>query len=201
MESLLHCSEDHILLIEKSKHVLYEIQQFEGKSQRLAHFAGSNDIEEYIIHSVFESFLVHSRVIYEFLFTARSQKTDIRADDFEEEIGYQIPIPDKYLKDWAKFMTDKRLMHLTTNRLKIPDDKHEWEINKIYVPMHKQLLAFYRWVPNEHICTDLQRLKESELLEADSSDAAKPGNEDSRAPWRFSMVVDTSGRKLVVTKT
>jgi hypothetical protein len=191
---------NHDLLVEKSKHVHYEIQQFEDKSLRLARFADRDDIEEYVVHSVFESFLVHSRVVYEFLFQRSSRDSDIRSDDFKDNVSYPLPNPDGYLKDWSTYVTAKRLMHLTTDRLEMSGNKHEWEINKIYVPMHKQLLAFYRWVPDEHICVDLQRLKESELLEADIADEGKPRGDNSITPWGFNLVVDTSGQNLVVTK-
>lgn len=66
--AVLHSKTDHEELIEKSVHLLYEIRQFEDKCRRLAQFAGSNNVEEYIVHSVFESFLIHTRIIYEFLF-------------------------------------------------------------------------------------------------------------------------------------
>jgi hypothetical protein len=199
MESSLHHKSHHDLLIEISKHVLYEIRQFEDKSRRLALFAGKADAEEYIVHSVFESFLVHSRVVYEFLFQSRSHRTDVRAGDFQEDIGYELPDPDEYLKDWARYMTDKRLMHLTTDRLEMVGNKHEWEINRIYSPLHGQLLQFYAWVPCGHICIDLNRLKESELLATRSAFEGKPGDEFNSVPWGSNLIVDTSGPKLMVT--
>lgn len=123
--------ENHVLLVEKSKHVFYEIHQFEDKSLRLARFADRDDIEEYVVHSVFESFLVHSRVVYEFLFQRSSRDSDIRANDFKDNAIYPQPNPDGYLKDWSTYVTAKRLMHLTTDWLEMSGNKHEWEISKI----------------------------------------------------------------------
>jgi hypothetical protein len=129
----------HENLIEMSVHLLYEIQQVEYKGRLLARIAEKNHVDEYIAHSVFESFLIHTRVLYEFLFEAKRYSTDIRAEDFKEDTEYpKAKLVDDYLKDWARFMTDKRLMHLTTDRLEIAADKHEWEIDRIYGPLHRQ---------------------------------------------------------------
>lgn len=190
-----HSNADHEELIEKSKHLLYEIRQFEGKAKILAQFVGKKDVDEYIIHSVFESFLIHSRVIHEFLFESASRPTDIRASDFKEDTQYLIPKPDGSLKYLARYMTDKRLMHLTTDRLEIVREKHKWEINRIYVPLHGQLLMFYEWVPDEHICKGLKGTKDTELLKVRS---LAPG-ESMGTPWGFNLVLDTSGPSLLAT--
>ena len=193
---MLHSKTDHEELIDKSTHLLYEIQQFEDKCRRLAQFAEAKDIEEYILHSVFESCLIHTRIIYEFLFQP-GRETDIRANDFKEKVEYPLPgIIDDYLKGWARRMIDKRLMHLTTNRLTMTKEDHRWEINTIYRPLRNQLLVFYAWVPDEHICEDLKRKKEKGLLEIYSSIR----NESVSAPWGFNVVLDTSGPSLVINK-
>jgi len=189
----MHSETEHEDLRNKSVHLLHEIRQVKYKAGLLAHLAMENEVKEYVAHSVFESFLIHSRVVYEFLFQKRSYQTDIRADDFKEETDYLIPEPDSYLKEWARYMTDKRLMHLTTDRLEVA--KHRWEINKIYEPLFSQIISFYRWVPDDHLCGDLIRVKNEDL---GRFRALTPGN-SFRAPWGYDVIVDTSGDHLRVT--
>lgn len=193
---MVHTEDDHTHLREISKHLLYEINQLEYKGKKLDCLYANPSSEEDIIHSVFESFLIHGRNIYEFLFTGKTRKDDIRANDFKEDTNYQIPNPiDPFLKQWARTMIDKRLMHLTEFRLTIKDTDHEWEINELFQRLYKQLIFFYRWVPDEHICSDLKKKKEWSLKNADDK---KLRREPLTAPWSSTIVMGTAGPSMPV---
>jgi hypothetical protein len=58
-----------------------------------------------------------------------------------------------------------------------------------------QLLVFYEWVPDEHICEGLKEAKTAASLEGRSL----ASGESVGAPWGFNVVVDTSGPILLVT--
>lgn len=195
-----HTEEEHHELQALSEHLLYEIEMLKYTRDRIEELhTGVVSADENHEYALFESFLIHTRNIYEFLFKKEKRKiTDVRADDFREDDPYPIPCSvDKFLNDWAGNMINKRLVHLTTDRLTIDETKRKWDVDRLYQDLCGQLITFYVWVPYEHLCAKLKSKKEEAL--DDVQNKLEQG-ESVVAPSNSTIVMDTGSPSVPVIK-
>lgn len=155
-------------LIEGSKHLLYEITAMEQDlwSMRDIYAAEKTPLRN-TINTFLNSFFVHARCIYEFLYEDKKKSfpDDIKARDFTDGDDWEKPdLPDD-LKNW-KAEIDKRVIHLTYRRLEIEEIRKRWEVGYIFAELQKGLLEFYRQVPDSRICDALRVEKEHLLKKA-----------------------------------
>jgi len=165
---MAHCTTSE--LIEGSKHICYEITMMEQDLQSMRDiYAAEKTPLKHHINTFLNSFFVHARCIYEFLYEDKSSRfpEDIKASDFAEEKGWTKPDLPQELKAWKKEI-DKRVVHLTYHRLEIEEIRKRWEVGYIHSELQKGLLEFYRWVPGSRICDALKEEKEHALKEAAS---------------------------------
>ena len=193
-----HTDEEHDELRALSEHLLYEIEMLEHDAGRiLALFKDHSVMAEKDRYVMLESFLLHIRNLYEFLFKKKGKgdKNALRATDFIEDKPYVIPIPDSELKRWAKDMVDRRLVHLSQHRLGIKEADSEWRVGTLFSQIYEQLLEFYEWVDDEHICEQLCLRKYRALHDAFHRDAkGEPMFED----WTCNIVMSTGSPSVPV---
>ena len=165
----LHTDTEHAELRALSEHLLYEIEMLEHDASRLMYLLDVQDVIAQQDRSAFlESFLLHVRNLYEFLFSKKGKedKNALRANDFMEDKPYLIPEPDSELKKWAKEMINKRLVHLSQHRLSVKEADSKWKFGILFNQIYQQLLEFYEWVEDEHICEQLRLRKGRALHDA-----------------------------------
>ena len=197
----LHTCEEHDELRALSEHLLYEIEMLEHNAGRiLALLEDHSVVAEKDRYALLESFLLHARNLYEFLFLKKGKgdKNALRANDFMEDISYAIPTPDGELKRWAKYMIDRRLVHLSQQRLTIKEADAEWKVGILLDQIYQQLLEFYEWVDDEHICEQLRLRKNRALHDAFHKEAQGEQMFDS---WTCNVVMGTSSPSLPVIVT
>lgn len=151
-------------LIEGSKHLLYEITAMEQDlwSMRDIH-AAEKTLFRHHMSTFLNSFFVHARCIYEFLYEDKKRfPDDIKAGDFTGGEDWEKPNLLNDLEKWKKEI-DKRVIHLTYHRLEIEEIRKRWEVGYIFAELQKGLLEFYRQVPDSRICDALKEEKEHRL--------------------------------------
>jgi hypothetical protein len=119
-----HTEEQHCKLRDLSEHLLYEIEMLDYDANRIAALLKDNRaVAEHERYALLESFLIHVRTLYEFLFMNKGNKDSeaLRANDFMEDTPYEIPDKDEELYTWAKRMVDRRLVHLSKHRILVKE--------------------------------------------------------------------------------
>ena len=156
-------------LKEGSKHLLYEITMMEQDLRVIRSILAAEKTPlKHYISPFLNSFFIHARCIYEFLFEDKNRfPDDIKPSDYAEIEKWKKPNLPEELKKW-KTEIDKRVVHLTFHRLEIEEIKKRWEVGYIYLELQKALLAFYRWVPISNICDAFIEEREHALEEAES---------------------------------
>lgn len=193
-----HIEEEHSELRALSEHLLYEIEMLEHNAGRiLALLEDHSVVAEKDRYGLLESFLLHARNLYEFLFLKKGKddKNALRANDFMEDKSYEIPTPDSELERWAKYMIDRRLVHLSQHRLTIKEADAEWKVGILLNQIYQQLLEFYAWVDDEHICEQLRLRKNRALHDTFYKEDQGEPMFDS---WTCNVVMGTASPSLPV---
>jgi hypothetical protein len=196
-----HTEDQHCELRALSEHLLYEIERLDQNAGRiLALLEDQSAVAEKDRYALLESFLLHARNLYEFLFLKKGKgdKNALRANDFMEDKPYAIPTPDSELERWAKYMIDRRLVHLSQQRLIIDTTDAEWKVGILLDQIYQQLLEFYDWVEDEHIC-ELLRLRKNRALHDAFNKEAK--GEPMFDNWTCNVVMGTASPSLPVIVT
>jgi len=187
-----HTVEAHQELIVLSQHLLYEIEMLEFCAGRISSLLEDHKaVAEKERYALLESFLLHVRNLYEFLFIGKGKddKNALRAQDFMEDKPYELPARDKDLDNWARYMIDRRLVHLSQHRILIEEDDWEWRVGLLFDGIYQQLVDFYLWVPCEHICEGLCLRKNRVLHDLSlEPDRGQP----MLANWNCDIVMGTS---------
>ena len=158
-------------LVEASKHLHYEIEMIRKNLQTLRSIeANHNSPVRFVKYSFVESFLVHARNLYDFLFRVgprtRFAEDDIRAGDFLGNEIWEKPPISSDLEKWYTTMINKRLVHLTYHRLYIEEFEQQWQVGTMYAELERALLSFYRKVNPENLCGALQEERQFALERA-----------------------------------
>lgn len=196
-----HTDEEHDELRALSEHLLYEIEMLEHNAGRIrALLEDHSVVAEKDRYALLESFLLHVRNLYEFLFLRKGKddKNALRANDFMEDKPYVIPTPDSELKRWAKDMINRRLVHLSQHRLTIKEIDAKWKVGILFNYAYQQLLEFYDWVDDEHICERLRLRKNRALHDAFQREAEEEPMFDD---WTCNVVMGTGSPSLPVIVT
>ena len=154
-------------LVEVSKHLHYETTMLRRNLETLRSMeANQNKRLSTVKYSFVESFLIHARNLYEFLYCDKKfEDSDVRAGDFlQGGIWKKPPIPPD-LKRWYRERIDKRVVHLTYDRLSVEEFEHQWQIGAMFAGIERGLLMFYQKVQPENLCLGLQDEREHALLE------------------------------------
>lgn len=140
-----------------SKHLHYEVAMFFILARALA----SGVFGEGILHNaVLESFIIHARILLDFLFLkARPQDDDVVAEDYLSEWteirGEMPPI----LTD-LRFRVGKRAAHLTYSRLAVGSEEKPWEFLKIVGTLEGVLDRFITKVSKEKLAEEWKMTEE-----------------------------------------
>ena len=186
-----HTEEEHKELRTLSEHLLYEIVMLEYNACRInALFNDHTAVAEEERYALLESFLIHVRTLYEFLFLTKGKKDKnaLRANDFMENKPYQTPPRDPDLHRWAKTMIDERLVHLSQHRILVQEEDWEWRVGLLFDQIYQQIAEFFEWVPDEHICETL-KLRKNRLIHDLSPDTQK--DQPMLVDWNCNIVMGT----------
>jgi hypothetical protein len=115
-----------------------------------------------------------------------------------EDKSYAIPTPDSGLERWAKYMIDRRLVHLSQHRLTIKEADAEWKVGILFNQVYQQLLEFYDWVDDEHICEQLRLRKNRAIHDAFHWETK---GEPMFEGWTCNIVMGTASPSLPVIVT
>lgn len=139
-------------LVEISNHLLYEIQMLFETARALATAdrASERDVRMWATHNaLLESFIIHARVLLDFLYSSRRKPDDVIAQDFLDNASawlQQRPKKSRLLKTSHK-RVGKELAHLTYARLAVTPDEKQWQFVDIANEIGGVLKKFLRLVP------------------------------------------------------
>ena len=138
-----------------SLHLAYEIWMFSSLSQdlidheavvKVEELIGTGSVEDVLSIARFESFLLHSRVLLEFLFPRRRKETDIVASYYASEWP---PSGIAEVEELNKIRDEinRRLAHLTERRY---ESRKRWnvEVSWITEVLNTLLGKFFELVPD-----------------------------------------------------
>ncbi len=115
------------------EHLLYEIRMFYGVCdilQQRKYFSGENqEMNMCIRNALLESFVLHLRVILDFLYDVQDKDEDAIAVDYFKDKSYWKsirPKRSKILKE-SRLRINKEAAHLSYKRLLISKDQKVWQ--------------------------------------------------------------------------
>jgi hypothetical protein len=140
-------------LLEYSGHLLYEIEMLTATLD----FLDGHKQNTPINNAYLESFLIHARVIWGFVYRTRNPPShNLKADDviaadyFNPTTQWQ-PIDDKWLADHA-VKINRSLAHLTIKRV----SETTWPCSEIYFKLADYLKVFIKAAPRKLLVKELQ---------------------------------------------
>jgi hypothetical protein len=151
-------------LMDFSEHLAYEIWMFFETACKLADFDAQNatsfafgTVER---NALLESFLIHTRILIDFLYKHRSgYSNDVFAKDFVEDgetWKNRYPEASQFFVstkngsqtlDEIKHEIDERVAHLTSGRLGLTEEEKGWTYSEIANEIKKVLKEFLDLVP------------------------------------------------------
>jgi hypothetical protein len=141
-------------LCDASIHVYHEIMMLNEVPNALPSYP-----DESIIHdALVESFVIHARVLIDFLYgypNKDPKKHDIIAREFLDSSNSWPSKPPGDLKE-VKERADKLAAHLTYDRISLPKN---WECNKIRTIINEMFRKFRDQVPQDRIGDKLRNYK------------------------------------------
>lgn len=182
-------------LVRISDHLFHEIERMELNYDVLCMNQELGELRCALI----DSFAIHARCISEFLWDGKKrgyEKSDVRADDFKESLEWEIPERSEFLKTWSDTMTNKRLAHLTFDRLDIKEEEAKWPIGEIYDELKVGLGRFYSWVPRRNIGPRLAA-RIDEAKNPSHAEVRRPIND----PTTVNMAVGTSAISTAIVSS
>lgn len=139
-----------------SKHLSYEIQMLYGTANLLA----QGNIYSWAVHNaLLESFLIHVRIMLEFLYAQKPWPDDVIAEDFFDDPNEWVqarPKKSDLLKDAHK-RAGKQLAHLSYTRLAITPEKKAWRFMKIAKQVDQVFKKFLKIVPANRLDGSLRK--------------------------------------------
>jgi len=178
---------------DKTEHPAYEIKMFYRLAKGLSqdkNFELSKDIlEDYIVkNALLESFLLHTRIIIEFLSKKKSHTNDINYEDFlpNRKEPFICDFDSKSMKD----RINKEIIHLTKNRYE--DEKSKWSVQDIVCCLIKYLSQFLDEVESTKVDFDEKYKKEIKDEIDDLEKSFCENNSNEKYP-QFTTTASTSG--------
>jgi hypothetical protein len=143
--------------MEVSKHLYHEIQMF---NTIVGAVSPLND--QFKKNLLIESFGIHSRNLIKFFYDKFDSNDDIVAHNFIlsiEDWTNARPIETKLLKD-ANKRSDKEIINISHAMINQPYQKSDWEFVKIFQELKATIKVFFRFVPDEKLCSEMIQLRE-----------------------------------------
>ena len=132
-----------------AKKVRYEWWMLNETCRRITNGVGKSQVETNVY---LESFLMHSRILCEFLSRARNDtsaphKTDIVAGDFlDSDESWKVEKGEYIKQNWIKLQ--RSIAHLSYDRLDYEETGNKkWRIDKIYNEVELMWNTFIRKLP------------------------------------------------------
>ncbi len=128
-------------LIEFSgEHLYYEIRMLYGVSDTLK--KGTSNI--YIYNALLESFVVHASIILDFFYKPQLKKDDAKASHYMADVKKWMAVLPQQDKDFLEFYQkrNKRVMHLSYQRLEVNPEEKKWDSLKITKRIRKIVKLF-----------------------------------------------------------
>ena len=126
---------DSELLAYSEEHVFYEISMFFrlGKLLLSKDRLPPTDVGQSIDNALLESFVVHFRNLYDFLYVGRSKKKDVLAQDFFETPGAWRKLRPKLSSAVKKYKdrAAKEVVHVTEVRFYGTANAKEWPVRQM----------------------------------------------------------------------
>ena len=137
--------------IECSKHLLYEIEMFYYAGKWLCDPTNGDDA--LLKNAVLESFLIHTRLLYNFFYGNRF-KDDVIAEDLLSDGPTEKPPLLEHIQE----PINKRVAHLAESRTDVNADDDTWPISKIIESMDSVLGSCTWKAMCEGFVEDVERL-------------------------------------------
>jgi hypothetical protein len=106
-------------------------------------------------NALLESFIIHVRVLIDFLYAEQPRADDVVAADYfypSDEWDKLRPLQSETLKK-ARIRTHKELAHLTYERLNVTPETKPWAFSEIANEIQKVMRIFLEKVP-KHLLSD-----------------------------------------------
>jgi hypothetical protein len=149
-------------LIAASEHLLYEMEMFDAVTNRLE----SSPIDDWLTHNAcVESFVIHFRVLYHFLYDEKPHPDDVLAKHFLEKSGVkwsEIRPPARPILTKGVEKANKRLAHLSYER-----DHYEriWKWSEIHYDIKSALDTFLGAVSYEYLGSGWDNYKKQTAIQ------------------------------------
>lgn len=131
-----------------SEHLSYEIEMFTATIGRMTR----RNLDTLEKNVVLESFLIHARCLFDFLYPSKETRdNDVIVDDFfENPKEFRKKIPDSLpIESYLKYRTGKEIAHLTYERLKVTPDKKIWQMSDVHNQIVSVLEIFFENLTDE----------------------------------------------------
>lgn len=130
------------------EHISYEIQMFEATIRVLS----KRDHTPLEKNAMLESFLLHSRCLYDFLYPSLPFRSDdVLAKDFFEDptlLSKVLP-PALPIAEYLKSRTGKEIAHITYGRLKVSQIQKVWNVGEVHDQIGGALVCFFEALTEE----------------------------------------------------
>lgn len=139
---------DEVLKKMSYDHLSYEIEMFTSIVGRMARY--KLDVLEKNV--MLESFLLHARCLFDFLYpSGDTRPDDVIADDFfEDPTVFRAQIPSSLpIETYLKHRTGKEIAHLTYDRLKVTPEKKVWQVGEVHDQIVGVLEMFFACLTEE----------------------------------------------------
>jgi len=142
-----------------SNHLHYEIAMLSSVAEAIAlqKFQGTN-----IGNALLESFLIHARLLKDFLYSNNPHEGDVIAEDFFERNEKWISIwPElSSLLNRLKGRVGKEVAHLTYDRINVTPDEILWPVIQIKKEIIQVINMFLRNSPKDKLGSKCRQLVE-----------------------------------------
>ncbi len=130
------------------EHLSYEIEMFTATMGRL-NKGGLDQLQNNVI---LESFLIHARCLFDFLYPPKKIKPDdvIVDDFFDDPNNFRKKIPSSLpVEGYLKYRTGKEIAHLTYSRLKVTPETKGWQVSDVHNQIVSTLEIFFANLTDE----------------------------------------------------
>ena len=143
------------VLQQASKHLHYEFWMLTSLANGLASGIGAGG---WLHNALIESFVIHVRVLIDFLYAEQPRTDDVVAADYfhssDEWIKWRPPHSETLKK--ARIRTHKELAHLTYERLNVTPETKPWAFIEITNEIQKVMRIFLEKVPKRLLSYEWQ---------------------------------------------
>ena len=151
-------------LIKASDHLYYEIWMFLSMDDCLAQDPAR---ERSLINAILEAFIIHFRVLCDFLYPERPKPDEVIANHFFEDPTdwpKSRPKLTRLLRQ-SRIRAGKEVAHLTYARQNVTPDDKLWKLPTIRKDMDEVIKAFFKAVPEDRLGPKCKGLKQQILQE------------------------------------